>query len=103
MTTYCVAVRKLETKFDGLELHHIPRIQNQAADDLAKLRSNRSQIPSGIYLEHLHSPTVKEEPYSETDPNMLLDKNILDKEDIPAVVDLVFDIEVTHLEWTLPF
>ena len=33
MTTYCVAVRKLEKKFDGLELHHIPRVKNQAADD----------------------------------------------------------------------
>ena len=71
MTTYCVAVRKLEKKFDGLELHHIPRAQNQAADDLAKLGSTRGQIPSGIYLEHLHSPTVKEDPYSEADPSML--------------------------------
>src|SRR3954471_14209385 len=41
MTTYYVAVKKLEKKFDGLELHHIPRIQNQAADDLAKLGSTR--------------------------------------------------------------
>src|SRR3954447_23506680 len=89
-------------KNDGLELHHIPRAQNQAADDLAKLGSTRSQIPSGIYLEHLHSPTIKEDPYSEADPNMLPDKNIPDKEDIPGVVDLVFDIEVTHPEWTLP-
>ena len=45
MTTYCVAVRKLEKKFDGMELHHILRSQNQAVDDLAKLGSTRSQIP----------------------------------------------------------
>src|SRR3954471_4648356 len=102
MTTYCVAVIKLEKKFDGLELHHIPRVQNQAADDLGKLGSTRGQIPSGTYLEHLHSPTVKEDPYLEADPSMLPDANIPDKEDIPAVVDLVFDIEVTHPEWTLP-
>ena len=50
MTTYCVAVRKLEKKIDGLELHHIPRSQNQAADDLAKLGSTRGEIPSGIFL-----------------------------------------------------
>ena len=25
MTGYCNAVRKLEKKFEGLELHHIPR------------------------------------------------------------------------------
>src|ERR1043165_452239 len=102
MTTYCVVVRKLEKNVDGLELHHIPRVQNQAADDLAKLGSTRGQIPSGIYSEHLHSPTIKEDPYSEVDPSMLPDENIPDKEDIPAIVDLVFDIEVIHPEWTLP-
>src|SRR3954462_958619 len=102
MTTYCVAVRKLEKKFDGLELHHIPRAQNQAADDLAKLGSTRGQVPSGVYLEHLYSPTVKEDPYLEADPDMLPDKNIPDKEDIPAVVDLVFDIETVPPRWALP-
>jgi len=45
---------------------------------------------------------VKEDPYSEADPSMLPDEKIPDKEDIPAVVDLVFDIEVIHPEWTLP-
>ena len=28
MTGYCSAVRKLEKKFEGLELHHIPRLKN---------------------------------------------------------------------------
>src|SRR3954471_22946799 len=102
MTTYCVPVIKLEKKFDGLELHHIPRAQYQAADDLAKLGSTRGQIPSGIYLEHLHSPTVREDPYSEDDPSMLPDENIPDKEDILAVVDLVFDVDLLNPEWTLP-
>ena len=31
MTDYCNAVRKLEKKFEGLELHHIPRIKNVSA------------------------------------------------------------------------
>src|SRR3954471_11456649 len=93
--------QEIREKIDGLELHHIPRAQNQAADDLAKLGSTRGQISSGIYLEHLHSPTVKEDPYSEADSSMLPYENIPDKEDIPAVVDLVFNIEVTHPEWTL--
>src|ERR1041385_9133874 len=76
MTNYCVAVRKLEKKIDGIELHHIPRVQNQAADDLAKLGYTRSHIPSGIYLEHLHSPTVKKVPFWQADLYMLPDKNI---------------------------
>ncbi len=29
MTTYCNAVRKLEKKFEGLELHHVPRLQQR--------------------------------------------------------------------------
>ena len=36
MTTYCREVCWLEDKFDGLELNHIPRCLNQAADALAK-------------------------------------------------------------------
>ena len=46
MTGYCNAVRKQEKKFVGLELHHIPRLKNQAADDLAKIGSKREAIPS---------------------------------------------------------
>ena len=49
MTGYCNAVRKLEKKFEGLELHHVPRLKNQAADDLAKIGSKREAILSGIY------------------------------------------------------
>jgi ribonuclease HI len=37
MTGYCNAMRKLEKKFEGLELHHVPQVKNQAADDLAKI------------------------------------------------------------------
>ena len=44
MTGYCNAMRKLEKKFEGLELHHIPRLKNQAADDLAKIGSKREAI-----------------------------------------------------------
>ena len=56
MTGYCNAVRKLEKKFERLELHHISRIKNQAADELAKIGSTRKPIPSNVFLEHLHTP-----------------------------------------------
>ena len=39
MTMYCREVRRLEDKFDGLELNHIPRRLNEAADALAKVAS----------------------------------------------------------------
>ena len=53
MTTYSNAVRKLEKKFEGLELHHVPRLKNQAADELAKLGSTRRPVPSDVCLEGL--------------------------------------------------
>ena len=65
------------------------------ADDLAKLGSTRSQIPSGIFLEHLHTPTVKEDSFQDADPDMLPDANIPNKEDIPAVWTL-FLIQKSH-------
>ena len=91
MTAYCNVVRKLEKKFEGLELHHVPRLKNQEADELAKLGSTRRPVPSDVYLEHLHLPSVKEDPFieepvqpkSSTDPTEV---------DVPAVVELVMEI-----------
>ena len=68
MTGYCNVVRKLETRFEGLELHHIPRLKNQAADDLAKIGSKREAIPSNVFLEHIHTPLVQEDPFTKEPP-----------------------------------
>ena len=46
MNGYCNAVRKLEKKFEGLELYLIPWIKNQAANDLAKIGSTRKPVPN---------------------------------------------------------
>ncbi|CAO2203221.1 unnamed protein product [Urochloa humidicola] len=59
MAAYCEEVRKLEEKFDGLELRHIPRCQNEATDQLAKLASSREPVPSGIFVNDQHEPSVK--------------------------------------------
>jgi ribonuclease HI len=42
MGKYCIAVRKLEDKFEGLEYHHVERDRNTAADTLSKLGSSES-------------------------------------------------------------
>jgi 1,4-dihydroxy-2-naphthoyl-CoA synthase len=44
MDAYCVEVRKLEKNFQGLEMLHVVCDLNVAADVLAKLRSDRSQV-----------------------------------------------------------
>ena len=102
MTGYCNAVRKLEKKFEGLELHHIPRLKNQAADDLAKIGSKREAIPSGVFLEHIHTPSVKEDPFTEETPQP---KSATDptEVEVPAVVDLIMEVLVVIPDWTIPY
>nr|CAE03810.2 OSJNBa0027H09.10 [Oryza sativa Japonica Group]CAE76081.1 B1340F09.19 [Oryza sativa Japonica Group] len=63
MTAYRQEVRKLEDKFDGLELSHILRHNNEAADRLANFGSKREVAPSDVFVEHLYEPTV---PQKET-------------------------------------
>ena len=41
MEAYYQEVRRLEDKFDALELNHIPRQLNEVADTLEKMASSR--------------------------------------------------------------
>jgi ribonuclease HI len=50
MAVYCQAVRDLEGKFQGLELNHVLRDYNKAADVLANTASNRSPVPHGVFV-----------------------------------------------------
>ena len=102
MTSYCNAVRKLEKKFEGLELHHIPRIKNQAADDLAKIGSTRKPIPSNVFLEHLHTPSVQEDPFTEEPPQLIGSTNLTEIE-VPAIVDLIMEVLVITSDWMVPY
>ena len=60
MDAYCLEVRKLEGKFRGLELHHIPRKQNPYADALAKMAAERKPAPSGVFVNDLNAPSARE-------------------------------------------
>jgi ribonuclease HI len=58
MVAYHQAVHLLEDKFDGLELKHVARRFNKAADELAMLASNQEPVPSRIITSDLHKPSV---------------------------------------------
>jgi hypothetical protein len=60
MDAYCAEVRKLEENFEGLEILHVERDLNIAADVLAKLGSDRAQVPPGMFVEELTSPSIKQ-------------------------------------------
>jgi ribonuclease HI len=58
MEAYCEEVRCLEDKFHGLELNHIARRYNEAADELAKIMSSRATVPPDVFVRDLHQPSV---------------------------------------------
>jgi hypothetical protein len=60
MDTYCAEVRKLEKNFQGLEILHVLRYSNIAADVLAKLGSDRAKVSPGVFVKELLSPSIKQ-------------------------------------------
>ncbi|XP_066354845.1 uncharacterized protein [Miscanthus floridulus] len=58
MEAYYKTVWRLEDKFDGLELNHVTRRYNMAADELAKIASGWTMIPSDTFARDLHKPSV---------------------------------------------
>src|SRR5436190_3437754 len=61
MLAYCQEVRKLEGTFDGLELTHVLRNDNNEADELAKMGSKRTPVPTGVFVQQLHQSTISEQ------------------------------------------
>ena len=53
MAAYLEEVRKIEKRFLGLELQHIPRGANKEADDIAKRASRREPQSPGVFEERL--------------------------------------------------
>ena len=58
MEAYCNAVRRLEDKFDGLELNHIARKYNEEAYQLAKIASGRTIVSPNVFACDLAKPSV---------------------------------------------
>ncbi|XP_039811967.1 uncharacterized protein LOC120674935 [Panicum virgatum] len=58
MEAYCNIERRLEDKFDGLELNHIARKYNEEADELAKIASGRTTVPPNVFARDLTKPSV---------------------------------------------
>ena len=58
MEAYCKLVHRREDKFDGLELNHIVRKFNEAADELAKMALAQAPVPPNIFTRDLHKPSI---------------------------------------------
>ena len=66
LDAYYVEVRKLEKHFQGLEIIHVIRDLNVAVDVLAKLGSDRAQVPPGVFVQELTVPSIKLEASTST-------------------------------------
>jgi hypothetical protein len=58
MEAYYEEVWLLKDKFHGLELNHVARRYNEAADELAKMASSRTTVPPDIFARDLHHPFI---------------------------------------------
>ena len=73
MDAYCKVVRRLEEKFDGLELNHVLRKYNEATDALAKMASEWATVPPDVFVSDLYKPSIdyKEDGGSDPPPTNL--------------------------------
>jgi hypothetical protein len=60
MGAYCAEVRKLEKNFQRLEILHVLRDSNIAADILVKLGSDKAKVPPSVFMEELSAPSIKQ-------------------------------------------
>ena len=51
-------MRKLEEHFDGLQMEHVPRAQNDIADGLSKCAALKLPVEPGIFVLKLTQPSV---------------------------------------------
>ena len=114
MEAYCKLVRRLEDKFDGLELNHIARKYNEAADELAKMASARALVPPNVFARDLHKPSIDYTLVTEegppVEPTMGLDapsaaETLLTKPEVmevntePPQTDQDIDWQIPFLDW----
>nr|CAE05919.1 OSJNBa0034E24.13 [Oryza sativa Japonica Group] len=60
LSKYLAEVRKLEKRFDRIEVRHVYRKDNIEPDDLARRASRREPLEPGTFLDVLTKPSVKE-------------------------------------------
>jgi len=58
MDLYCKEIRRWESNFYGIEYIHVVWDRNQAADALSKIGSSRAQIPQGVFVQDINTPSV---------------------------------------------
>jgi ribonuclease HI len=71
MAAYLEEHRKMEKRFQGLELRHVPRGENVEADEIAKRASHRLAQPVGVFEERLFKPSASPSTSESPPPSAL--------------------------------
>jgi ribonuclease HI len=71
MAAYLEEHRKMEKRFQGLELMHILRGENVEADEIAKHASHRLAQPAGVFEERLFKPSASPSTSESSPPSAL--------------------------------
>ena len=114
MVAYCREVRRLEDKFDGLELNLIPWWLNETANALAKAASSREPVPMGVFTNDQHKPLVRYEGSEQADndppdsaseadqPSALSGPKVMELEEAPVIeLEPLVDWRVLYLDYLL--
>ena len=56
--TMAQKTRKLEERFDGLQIEHVPRAENNIADHLSKCGAQKLPVEPGTFVLHPSQPSV---------------------------------------------
>ncbi|XP_073360197.1 uncharacterized protein [Aegilops tauschii subsp. strangulata] len=59
MGAYRQAVKNIDGQFQGYQVDHIDWRENEAADALSRIGSQRKPVPPNVFLDVLHNPSVK--------------------------------------------
>ena len=69
---------------------------------MAKIGSTQKPIPSNVFLEHLHTLLVQEDPFIEEPPHPISSTNPTEVE-VPVVVDLIMEVLAITPNWMVPY
>ena len=58
MEAYVEEVRRLEERFDSLQIEHVPHAENNIADHLSKCAAQKLPMEPGSFVLHLTQPSV---------------------------------------------
>jgi hypothetical protein len=91
---YCQELWKLENNFNGLDYMHILRGKNEFMDELAKLGSSQATVPTWVFLQELHEPSISKALAKATKAAQSSQQTLPTKENItksPEVMEIYSD------------